>query len=158
MFVQTFPWRYLMMGVMPEGEGAAAAHSLSNIIHLQAWKLAAQASCDGSLQSVFASLWTSSGFRSLQTALDWSVISTQAVHPSLSAPPWFVPWHSAHPMKLGCLFNETNYKCNYPGFICQMNRYNGWKKKDYKWKPNNGICPLLHYGSRIQSAFCFPSF
>lgn len=98
---------------MPGGEGVAVAHSLSDIFHLQGWQLAAQASCAGSLQCVFASLWTTSGLRSLQTALDWSVISTEAVHPSLSAPPWFVLWHSTRPMKLGCLFNETNYKRNY---------------------------------------------
>lgn len=104
---------------MPEGEDVAVACSLSDIFHLQGWQLTAQACCAGSLQCVFSSLWTSSGLRSLQTAFAWSVISTEAVHPSLSAPPWFVPWHSACPVKLGCLFNETNYKYNYPGFICQ---------------------------------------
>lgn len=143
------------------GDGVAVAHSLSDIFRLQGRQCAAQASCAGSLQCVFTSFWTSSVLRSLQTALGWSVISTETVHPSLSSPPWFVPWHSALPMKLGCLFNETNYKCNYPGFICQRNRYKIWKKKDYKWSKsqlNNGIHPLLHYWPGMQTASSFPSF
>lgn len=143
------------------GDGVAVAHSLFDNFRLQGRQRAAQASCAGSLQCVFTGLWTSSVLRSLQTALGWAVISTETVHPSLSSPPWFVPWHSALPMKLGCLLNETNYKCNYPGFICQRNRYKIWKKKDYKWSKsqlNNGIHPLLHYWPGMQTASSFPSF
>lgn len=149
-----------MMGVMPGGEGGAVNYTFSDTFHLQEWQLAAQSSCAGSLYSVFTSHWTSWGLRSIHSAFRM-IFSTEAVLPSLSSPPWFIPWHLAHPVKLGCLCNETNYKCNYPVVIYQRDRYTGWKKQDYKWSKihlNNGIHPLFHSWPEMQTACCFLSF
>lgn len=148
-----------MMGVMPGGEGGAVDCTFSDIFHLQGWQLAAQSSCTGSFKVICQPL---NLLRAQISALCLRmIISTEAVLPSLSPPPWFIPWHLAHPMKLGCLCDETNCKCNYPVVICQRNRYTGWKKQDYKWSKihlNNGIHLLFDYWPEMQTAFCFPSF